>query len=289
VFSQQSDERLSGTEIEMNHLAALALFLLASLAHAESCPTGQAVTAVTLMCSAVGTTTPPVTCTPPKVLQNGVCADPPVTPPTCTPPQVLQGGVCVTPSPAVEGPWNGTCPGFNRTLVLTMNFANPQRLFTQSYGGFGGNDIIVVTFTTGSTSTPNNNLSRIAAAEYGTGPTTREAVLSPRPCDFSAQPFGGASVSGTSVTVPFAVGAGENYGFYPKLLTNTTYYYNIKNTAGSGCSLVSCDMAVDLMNTTPKVGALATVKPSTAAIDAAMKARVTAATAKAAKAKALAK
>jgi polyvinyl alcohol dehydrogenase (cytochrome) len=35
----------------------------------------------------------PPTCTPPQVLQGGIC----VTPVVCTPPQVLQGGVCVTP------------------------------------------------------------------------------------------------------------------------------------------------------------------------------------------------
>ncbi len=269
----------------MIRLTALHLLFLATLAPAA---TGSLTWGPGDSCtvSCTGGTTPPATVTCPDGTTHPtgyVCPAPPANV-TCPDGSVHQPGYAC-PSPPVEGPWNGACPGFNRTLVLSMNWTNPQRLYTQSYGGFGGNDVIVVTFTTGSASTPNNNLSRIAAAEYGTGPTTREAVLSPRPCDFSAQPFGGASVSGTSVTVPFAVGTGENYGFYPKLLTNTTYYYNIKNTAGSGCSLVSCDMAVDLMNTTPKVGALAAVKPSSAAIDAAMKAPVTAAAAKAAKAK----
>jgi len=170
---------------------------------------------------------------------------------------------------------------------MTMNWRPPTRLYTVSYGGFGINDALVVEFTTGSTSTPDNNLSRIAFAEYGTSPSTREAVLSSKPCDFGPQPFGGASVSGTSVTAPFAVGTGQNYGYYAKLETNKTYYFNIKNTPNPSCAALGCDGAVDMMNTTPAgVSALAITKPSSAAIDAAMKAPVTAATAKSAKAKA---
>jgi hypothetical protein len=42
---------------------------------------------------------PPVVCTPPQVLQNGVCVTPPQPPVVCTPPQVLQNGSCVTPTP----------------------------------------------------------------------------------------------------------------------------------------------------------------------------------------------
>lgn len=41
----------------------------------------------------------PVVCTPPQVLQNGVCVTPPQPPVVCTPPQVLQNGSCVTPTP----------------------------------------------------------------------------------------------------------------------------------------------------------------------------------------------
>ena len=52
--------------------------------------------------------TPPA-CTPPQVLQNGVCVDPT---PNCTPPQVLLGGVCVDPTPNCTPPQvlqNGVC------------------------------------------------------------------------------------------------------------------------------------------------------------------------------------
>lgn len=156
---------------------------------------------------------------------------------------------------------------------MNLAWRNTQRLYTQSYGGFGQNDVIVAEFTTGSTSTPDNNLSRVAAAEYAAGTYTREAVLSKTPCDFSAQQFQGASTSNTSVTVPFTVNNPKNFGYYPILELNTTYYYNIKNAANSGCTaLASCDMAIDLANTTPVgVSALAVTKPSSAAIDAALK------------------
>jgi polyvinyl alcohol dehydrogenase (cytochrome) len=39
-----------------------------------------------------GIIVPPPVCTPPQILQGGVCVNPP-----CVPPQVLQGGLCVTP------------------------------------------------------------------------------------------------------------------------------------------------------------------------------------------------
>jgi polyvinyl alcohol dehydrogenase (cytochrome) len=69
-----------------------------------------------------GVIVPPPVCTPPQILQGGVCVTPPcvppqvlqggvcVTVPVCTPPQVLQGGVCVTPPPPPPPPPSGPVP-----------------------------------------------------------------------------------------------------------------------------------------------------------------------------------
>ncbi len=153
----------------------------------------------------------------------------------------------VPPSPVPPNPTDIQCTGFNKTLVLPMDWVNPQRMFTSQWGGFGVNDAVVVKFTTGSVDSPSNNLPKIGGAEYGSTPTARYAVLSAKPCDWDAQQWAGASASGYSVTVPFAVGNGGNFGYYPKLDKLTTYYFNIKNLQGAGCAATGgCDMFVDL-------------------------------------------
>jgi hypothetical protein len=131
---------------------------------------------------------------------------------------------------------------------LNMNWANPARMYTSSVSGFGPNDIVVVAFTTGSVASPNNSLPRLVAAEYQSPPSTRIANLSATPCDFGAQLTQGATTSGTTVTVPFTVANSNNYGYYPILNTNTTYYLNIKNAPSSSCTSSGgdCDMAIDL-------------------------------------------
>ncbi len=144
--------------------------------------------------------------------------------------------------------WNGTCPGFSNTLVLQMNWSNPQRLYTANIGaGFGPNDVAVVVFTTGSVPSPSSSLARIVAAEYQTGPSTRQATLSDKPCDFGTQAFAGATTSGTTVSVPFTVNDPNNYGYYPILNLNTTYYFNIRNAPDPSCAGTgNCNIAVDL-------------------------------------------
>jgi hypothetical protein len=144
------------------------------------------------------------------------------------------------------GGWNGTCPGFANTRVLNMSFNDPQRLFTSNAGGFGPNDAVVVAFRTGSVSS-GNQLPRITASESLSIPSARVAVLSNTPCDFGAQTFPGAGTSGTTVTVPFAVGAGPNFGFYPILQLKSTYYFNIKNAPNPACAAGgNCNMEIDL-------------------------------------------
>ncbi len=142
-----------------------------------------------------------------------------------------------------SGAFTGTCPGFAATHVIPMVWASPTRMFTSNFGGFGPSDAVVVTFTTGAGTSVSNNLPKIGGAEYIDPPQARYAVLSATPCDFGAQPMPGASNSGYSVTVPFALGGGYNYGYYPQLLNNTTYYFNIKNL---DASCFSCNMFIDL-------------------------------------------
>lgn len=186
------------------------------------------VNGTTLTCVPTGTTTPPA---------NVYCpGDPNPHPP---------GFVC----PGL--PPQQSCAGFANVRNLTMNWASPTRLYTSTVGGMGPNDVVVVTFTTGNVSSPDNNLPSIRAAEWVDGPSTREAALSSKACDFTGgdlAQYGGTLNSGTSVSVPFAVGTGSNWGYYPKLLLNTTYYYNIKNASNPACAATgSCNMAIDLV------------------------------------------
>jgi hypothetical protein len=170
--------------------------------------------------------------------------------------QVCNGGACVTvpQSPltatvpaAGAGGWNGTCPGFNNTRVLTLNWAAPSRLYTANLGLFTANDALVVKFTTGNNPTT-TSLPRIAAAEYQSSPSTRHAVLSSTPCDFNPQAAAGASVVGSSITMIFAIEPGSGFGYYPVLQPNTTYYVNIKNVENASCAISNaCDMFVDLV------------------------------------------
>lgn len=158
------------------------------------------------------------------------------------------GYVCPGTPPPIN---TGGCSSFAAVRTLTMNWASPTRLFTSSVGGMGPNDVVVVQFTTGSTSSPDNNLPALRAAEWSSTPSTRQAALSSIACDFtggSLAQYSGSLTSGTSVSVPFAVGTGANFGYYPKLALNTTYYYNIKNVENAACAANGdCNMAVDLI------------------------------------------
>lgn len=146
----------------------------------------------------------------------------------------------VPPNPSVI-----TCAGFNNTIVLDFGWT-AGRLYS---GTFGPNDALVAKFTTGNVDSPNNNLPRLSGAEWGSPPSARFAVLSDKPCDFSRnQPWQGAISAGNSVQVPFAIGNGNNYGYYPKLLKNTSYYFNVKNlTPNESCSNQGvCNIFVEL-------------------------------------------
>lgn len=176
-------------------------------------------------------------------VQTLSCAGGGVTPPPVTPqcPSPPGTGPCTTPPPA-----SGACPGFNNTIQLVENWLQPDRLYALT---MGANDAVVVQITVGNQSTPNNSLARVVAAEYSGAPSTRIAVLSPSPCDWSAQPMLGASNNGTTVSIPFAVGTGANFGFYPIVPLNGTVYLNVKNDPGGSCiALGNCAMAIDLQH-----------------------------------------
>lgn len=166
--------------------------------------------------------------------------------------------LCGTQAPPVcepgtnpPGAWNGVCPGYANTRVLTLNWDAPKRLYTVDFGGFGITDAIVVRFTTGGFST-GGSLVSVSAAEYNGPPSTREAALSDLPCDFTdglAGAGGAHSVASTnSVTFKFGLGAGTGFGYYPVLDLGRTYYLNLRNAAGATCSINNaCNMFVDLV------------------------------------------
>ena len=134
-----------------------------------------------------------------------------------------------------DGGGNGTCcPGFTNTRLLTMDWNNPQPLLTNSLGGVGPNDAVVVKFTTGSNVNP-NQYGNITGAEYTSDPSTRQGVLSTSMCDFGGTLGFGATSTSNTVTINFSVGANGS-GYYPALQPNTTYYYNVKQVPGSTCA-----------------------------------------------------
>jgi len=171
--------------------------------------------------------------------------------------QVCNGNGCVTvpQSPLTAtvstaqntGGWNGTCQGFAKTIVMSMDWAAPTRLYTASFNNMHYDDAVVVRFTTGNVETT-NSLPRIAGAEYQSQPSARVAALSATPCDFDPQQTVGAYGQSVSVTMVFAISPGTGFGYYPVLQKNTTYYLNIKNAPNATCASNNvCDMFVDLV------------------------------------------
>ncbi len=119
-------------------------------------------------------------------------------------------------------------------LELAMSWGSPVRLLS---GTMDTNQMLIVSFTTGSASSPDNNLPHIGGADF-TGPIApRYAVLSDVAGDINfAHPRLGPGAFATGqpgVEIPFAVGTGSNHGYYPQLALNTTYYFNAKFGGGA--------------------------------------------------------
>lgn len=150
------------------------------------------------------------------------------------------------PSPPAQPP--PAPPAGGRTIMLDMAWNSSQRLFTRDAGGFGPDDVLCVRFKTGGINSPANNLPRISAAEWDSPPSSRDACLSDKPGVFTGGVNGapGAAGIGNTVSFPFSVGPNSTF-FYPALTPNTTYYLNIRNSAGATCRAGGhCDMFIDL-------------------------------------------
>ncbi len=142
------------------------------------------------------------------------------------------------------GGYTGTCPGYTNTINLDFGWTS-QRLTATN---MGINDVIVAKFTSGNIDSPSNNLPRISGAEWQSPPSARYAVLSRTPCDFSGQTWPGAITAGNSIQVPFAVGTGSNWNYYPIVPKNTVMYLNVRNLSpNESCSNQGqCQMFIEL-------------------------------------------
>lgn len=152
----------------------------------------------------------------------------------------------LTATVAASGSFSGSCPGFDTTIILTLNWASPVRVFT---GHMGPNDMVLVQFTTGNVPTT-TSLVTVSGAEWNSPPSSRVATLTTTPCNFSTQSPPGANIGpSTSVTSKFAITPGTGYSYYPILNTNTTYYLNVKNVVSPTCAagVGECGMFFDLL------------------------------------------
>ena len=152
------------------------------------------------------------------------------------------GGSTTTPSftenVATAGGGGGgaiSCSGFNATTVLTEPWTNWT---TNTAGNMGPNDALVVKFTTGPTAS--SQAGKIVMFSGSGQDSAHDAFVSTTPCDFT-----------TPTLLPdlkFTIGT--KIPLSPMLALNTTYYINIRNSAGAICLSptlgVSCSMAVSL-------------------------------------------
>lgn len=151
------------------------------------------------------------------------------------------GGPTTPPPPGTPGPGLPPPPG---TIVFPFSFTRPMdvRLYT---GSVVDTSIIACSFTTDSSDTASGNLPRISTGEWIDSPRTVSAVLSTNPGSFqpiidptTGVAFPLASSSGTSATIPFVVGAvADNFGLYPRLAHNTTYWFNFNVYGATGATM----------------------------------------------------
>lgn len=163
---------------------------------------------------------------------------------------IVQTGTGTGGTGGTTGPIS--CTGFTNTRVIPITWGALQTgsvsVYTKNFGGFSNNDIVVASFTT-PMMTSAGQTGAIQAAEFGTTAVSRTASLSTTPCSFDtalsatgslfASITGSSLVKGNTVTVSFQVGGSS--AWYPVLQPGKTYYYNIKNTYGTGS-----DMKIEL-------------------------------------------
>jgi hypothetical protein len=147
-------------------------------------------------------------------------------------------------------PLDCTAQGFAHTVVIneTWSATSFPRLFTQNFGGFDGNDALIVHFKTGALTAPGKQ-GMMTLAEFNSPPSAIHATLSASPCDFGnglQPPFSGQGPSNTIQMFYCVGGTADQCGGYPVLNANTDYYVNVMNVTPSSCqSAPSCDKFID--------------------------------------------
>ena len=136
--------------------------------------------------------------------------------------------------------------GYARTITIDLTWGAPRRMFTADGGGFFPTDAVVLRFTTGAATSP-DNLGSVHGVEYQAVSSVRHGTLSTQACDFGKGLFPPYSdVKSISPQLYFTVGGSSFHG-YPVLQPNTTYYVNLYNVQPAGCAAnANCNMSFDL-------------------------------------------
>jgi hypothetical protein len=132
-----------------------------------------------------------------------------------------------------------SCSGFLNTDVTTLNWGSWTANNVLTMGPL---DATVVKFTTGPSLTPTIGHYVATAGPNSNASSRHDFTLSATPCDFGPglkrQGNAGSSTIGWAQSDPTRS---------PNLLPNTTYYVNIRNTAGSTCGDGTVGNACDLV------------------------------------------
>lgn len=182
-------------------------------------------------------------------LPGGTTPLPPV-PPSVPPPIPPTDPGTVHPGTKPPCATNYTFLNWNGTAIERRGYS----------GGFAVDGIWVIEFRTPA-GYAGTSLPKVTAAEWNSSPSTRTAVLSTVPCDFSGTALGYGSTSiSNSVTVAFAIGNKPNW-YTPAAPVASVMYYNIKNSENPSCASTGvCDMFVDLVVPTSVSAARTTAK-----------------------------
>lgn len=141
------------------------------------------------------------------------------------------------------------CSGFDATRVIDLPWKSGRNVLTNNFGGFRGNDAVVVRITV-----PAGLRSlapgAIKMGEWGGGPVNRYATLTTTPCDFAGRTRFVDFFSGTSIEVPLAVGSPAPVpGIWgASLQPGQVYYLNVRNTNDKGvpsCVGGTCNLFVE--------------------------------------------
>jgi len=148
--------------------------------------------------------------------------------------QVKSGGTVPTqPPPPYSPPWANPV-GSGGTLNMSAVWGDPQRLTSESAGGFPPDGCVSVAFTTPATVPPGGS---VQTAEFGGPPVWRDINIATQPAVFSGPQVLVNANNALTPTVNF-----------PTLQPNTQYYVNVRNSTPAGdCSCTSgyqCNLLV---------------------------------------------